>query len=255
MRLPWFTALVNGPSMAPTLRHGDAVLVRRAAGPPGRVTWSSPGSAAGPTCSWSSGWPRREGDGWWLVGDNPFVIDDSRAYGVADVIGRVRAAVVAPHRPSPRVRPRVVLHRETPAPSPMHPEGISFLRCRRHPVSARSVFDEPVFELHEGGKIAVQSTVAAEPPATTSPLRTRPAWPSVRGDRGRRVAHAPLHLGRAHGRGGDRRLGRARPGQHRPARRDAGDGGQGRAVQAVRRRRRGADLPGHAGRRTRSSRW
>ena len=27
--MPWFTALVHGPSMAPTLRHGDAVLVRR----------------------------------------------------------------------------------------------------------------------------------------------------------------------------------------------------------------------------------
>jgi signal peptidase I len=43
MRFPWFTALVNGPSMVPTLRPGDAVLVT----------------------------------------------DDSRTYGVADVIGRV----------------------------------------------------------------------------------------------------------------------------------------------------------------------
>ena len=34
-----------------------------------------------------------------------------------------------------------------------------------------------------------------------------------------------------------------------PRGRDAGDGGQGRAVQAVRRRRRGADLPGHHRRR------
>ena len=39
-----------------------------------------------------------------------------------------------------------------------------------------------------------------------------------------------------------------------PARRDAGDGGQGGAVQAVRRRRRGADLPRHHRTSRRSSR-
>ena len=39
------------------------------------------------------------------------------------------------------------------------------------------------------------------------------------------------------------------PRRHRPGRRDAGHGGQGRAVQAVRRHRRLADLPGHPGRR------
>jgi hypothetical protein len=32
---------------------------------------------------------RPVGDGWWLLGDNPLVTDDSRAYGVADVMGRV----------------------------------------------------------------------------------------------------------------------------------------------------------------------
>ena len=44
------------------------------------------------------------------------------------------------------------------------------------------------------------------------------------------------------------------PRRHRPGRRDAGDGGQGGAVQAVRRRRRRADLPGHHRTSTRSSR-
>ena len=28
-QLPWFAVLVRGPSMAPTLRSGDALLVRR----------------------------------------------------------------------------------------------------------------------------------------------------------------------------------------------------------------------------------
>jgi hypothetical protein len=32
---------------------------------------------------------RADGSGWWLQGDNEFVTDDSRAYGVADVDARV----------------------------------------------------------------------------------------------------------------------------------------------------------------------
>ena len=52
-----------------------------------------------------------------------------------------------------------------------------------------------------------------------------------------------------HRRDRHRRLGRARPRQHRPDRRAAGDGGQGRAVQGVRRRRRLAGLPRHPGHR------
>ena len=88
------------------------------------------------------------------------------------------------------------------------------------------------------------------PAATTSRWPTRPGVARVC----EAIAADPalvarLHLGRPHRRRGHRRLGRARPGQHRPARRDAGHGGQGRAVQAVRRRRRGADLPRHPGRR------
>ncbi len=45
----------------------------------------------------------------------------------------------------------------------------------------------------------------------------------------------------------------ARAGRHRPRGGDAGHGGQGDAVQGVRRRRRLADLPGHARTSTRSS--
>ena len=52
-----------------------------------------------------------------------------------------------------------------------------------------------------------------------------------------------------HRRRGHRRVRRPRAGQHRARRRDAGDGGQGGAVQAVRRHRRLADLPRHPGRR------
>jgi phage repressor protein C with HTH and peptisase S24 domain len=74
--------------MAPTLRHGDALLVRR----PTRVR---PGDVvvarfrARPELLVVKRVARAEGTGWWLAGDNEFVTDDSRAYGVADVDGKV----------------------------------------------------------------------------------------------------------------------------------------------------------------------
>jgi phage repressor protein C with HTH and peptisase S24 domain len=88
MRLPWYPVLVRGPSMAPTLRDGDALLVRRTA----RVR--SGDVVVGrfrsrPDLLVVKRARRREGTGWWLAGDNQLVTDDSRAYGVADVDGRV----------------------------------------------------------------------------------------------------------------------------------------------------------------------
>src|SRR4051812_1115529 len=91
MRAPYFTALVHGPSMAPTLRHGDAVLVRRH----GRRSRPRTGRIAVVTFASRPGQlfvkrlARHQGDGWWAVGDNPFVTDDSRSYGPAQVIGTV----------------------------------------------------------------------------------------------------------------------------------------------------------------------
>ena len=76
--------------------------------------------------------------------------------------------------------------------------------------------------------------------------RRRPRLPGDRGEpRGRPPAdHQAQHRRRRH-----RRLGGARARQHRARGGAAGDGGQGRAVQAVRRRRRLAGLPRHPGRR------
>ena len=85
---PIFAVLVRGPSMAPTLHAGDALVVRRG----GRVR---PGDIvvarfrSRPDLLVVKRAVRAEDRGWWVRGDNDFGTDDSRAYGVADVIGRV----------------------------------------------------------------------------------------------------------------------------------------------------------------------
>jgi nickel-type superoxide dismutase maturation protease len=89
----WRLARVTGPSMSPTVRHGDRLLVRRV----------RPGSAVRPGDVVLARFPSRPEllvvkrvrravpGGHWLEGDNSFVTDDSRAYGPAVVVGRVVA--------------------------------------------------------------------------------------------------------------------------------------------------------------------
>ena len=89
LQLPLFAVLVHGPSMSPTLRSGDALVVHRGGRiRPGDVVVgrfrSRPGLLVVKRAVYE------QDGGWWLRGDNEFVTDDSRAYGVADVIGRVR---------------------------------------------------------------------------------------------------------------------------------------------------------------------
>ncbi|GAA0446822.1 hypothetical protein Ade02nite_85770 [Paractinoplanes deccanensis] len=89
MPSPLFAVLVRGPSMAPTLRSGDALLVRRGArhARPGRIVVARFRSR--PDLLVVKRAVREQDGGWWIEGDNSLVEDDSRAYGVADVIGRV----------------------------------------------------------------------------------------------------------------------------------------------------------------------
>jgi phage repressor protein C with HTH and peptisase S24 domain len=87
-QLPLFAVLVQGPSMAPTLRAGDALLVWRPGRPrPGAIVIAR--FRTRPDLLVVKRAVRAQDGGWWVEGDNEFVTDDSRAYGVADVIGQV----------------------------------------------------------------------------------------------------------------------------------------------------------------------
>lgn len=88
LQLPLFAVLVRGPSMAPTLRSEDALLVRRTHKiREGDVVVARFRSR--PDLLVVKRAVRVQDGGWWLLGDNDFVTDDSRAYGVGDVLGRV----------------------------------------------------------------------------------------------------------------------------------------------------------------------
>lgn len=84
-----FLVLVEGPSMAPTLRHGDALLVRRH----GRGVRGGDVVVARfrsrPDLLVVKRAIREHRGGWWVESDNRLTADDSRGYGPADVIGRV----------------------------------------------------------------------------------------------------------------------------------------------------------------------
>jgi nickel-type superoxide dismutase maturation protease len=95
----WALARVTGPSMSPTVRHGDRLLVRRvrSAGQvrPGDVVLAR--FPARPELLVVKRVRRAVPGGHWVEGDNSLVTDDSRTFGPAVVVGRV----VARLRPRP----------------------------------------------------------------------------------------------------------------------------------------------------------
>lgn len=86
--LPWQLVRVSGPSMVPTLRDGDRVVVRHgAAVRPGDVVLAR--FRAMPDRLVLKRAVRAQDGGWWLASDNPAAGGDSAVHGVADVLARV----------------------------------------------------------------------------------------------------------------------------------------------------------------------
>ncbi|MGY1803421.1 S26 family signal peptidase [Blastococcus sp. SYSU D00922] len=87
----WATVRVTGPSMSPSVRHGDRLLARRvrsaSAVRPGDVVLARFPSR--PELLVVKRVRREVPGGHWVEGDNAFVGDDSRAFGPAVVVGRV----------------------------------------------------------------------------------------------------------------------------------------------------------------------
>jgi nickel-type superoxide dismutase maturation protease len=87
----WVLARVTGPSMSPTVRHGDRLLVRRLA-PRNPVRTGDVVLArfpSRPELLVVKRVRRAVPGGVWVEGDSPLVADDSRSYGTAVAVGRV----------------------------------------------------------------------------------------------------------------------------------------------------------------------
>jgi phage repressor protein C with HTH and peptisase S24 domain len=86
-------ARISGPSMSPTIRAGDRLLVRRvrsaASVRSGDVVLARFPSR--PELLVVKRVRRTVPGGHWVEGDNQFLTDDSRTYGTAVVVGRVVA--------------------------------------------------------------------------------------------------------------------------------------------------------------------
>ncbi len=81
--------LVQGESMLPTLRPGDCLLLRSASRVrPGHVVVAR--FPARPDLLVVKRAVRPVGGLWWVEGDNAAGTDDSRTYGPAEVLARVR---------------------------------------------------------------------------------------------------------------------------------------------------------------------
>jgi phage repressor protein C with HTH and peptisase S24 domain len=85
---PWQWVRVAGPSMVPTLRDGDAVIVRHGGHiAPGNVVLATFRTL--PDRLVLKRAVREQDGGWWVASDNEFAGGDSSDHGVADVHARV----------------------------------------------------------------------------------------------------------------------------------------------------------------------
>ncbi|MER6524929.1 nickel-type superoxide dismutase maturation protease [Streptomyces sp. NPDC001508] len=100
---PFGLAEVTGPSMVPTLHHGDRLVLRYGARirPGDIVVLRHPFQQD--LLVVKRAVERREG-GWWVLGDNPYAGGDSTDYGAVPqelILGRVRLRL-RPRRPDQR---------------------------------------------------------------------------------------------------------------------------------------------------------
>lgn len=112
--LAWQFVTVRGPSMTPTLRDGDAVVVRHDARvQAGDVVLARFRTVPDRLVVKRVAYATR--DGWWLASDNAFAGGDSSVHGVADALARVVLRV----RPvAERVRCVCVVRRVRSLPQP-----------------------------------------------------------------------------------------------------------------------------------------
>jgi len=103
--LPFGAAEVTGPSMVPTLHHGDLLVVHYGAriGPGDVVVLRHPFQQDLLVVKRAA---ERRGGGWWVLGDNAFAGGDSTDYGTVPedlVLGKVRLRYrpLGPGRRSP----------------------------------------------------------------------------------------------------------------------------------------------------------
>jgi len=255
-----FTALVHGPSMSPTLRHGErtprAAHRRRAAGRrggrplrDGLAWWSSARCA-----------PTAPGGGWrattiWYrttravragAGGGPgaaALVAPADVAAAADPVTPLTSHVVDTHYAG-----RVPGYPRTCAPA--HLNHRHRRRARHQSQDVKTLFGVRYFR-GSGIRVASRRQMPSSRPcplarARTCPWRTRRVCPGVRGDRRGRVAGARVHLDRqpvAVVTDGRRSSGSATSDRAR----DAVMEGK-RCSQAVRRRDRGTRVPRDAGR-------
>ncbi|MEU4128889.1 nickel-type superoxide dismutase maturation protease [Streptomyces wuyuanensis] len=97
---PFGVAEVTGPSMHPTLAHGDRLLVHYGAAVRAGDVAVLRHPLQQDLLIVKRAVERRE-DGWWVLGDNPYAEGDSRLFGAVPedlLLGRVRAR----YRPRPQ---------------------------------------------------------------------------------------------------------------------------------------------------------
>jgi phage repressor protein C with HTH and peptisase S24 domain len=83
----WLRVVVSGPSMVPTLRDGDRVLVRRTTRvEPGDIVLARFRDIEHHVIKRAV---RRHGTGWYLESDNPYAGGDSATHGAGAVVGKV----------------------------------------------------------------------------------------------------------------------------------------------------------------------